>query len=187
MISKSITSILKNDMRNYDMFSLENYMKKENRRTYQNTLLLVVSLTNQLQYLINIENVTFYEYRAKNIFVFLKKEKEKEKEYPYFFHISNDFMKINEKQKIKFTKPFDREECFISPEITNMNQLPTEIHYKTIYYSLGCVAIFFLSGQTLMKEEEATTLLKSIAFTKLYWLLLRTLEVQPERRTIIYV
>jgi hypothetical protein len=171
MINKSITSILKNDIRSYDMFSLVDYMKKENKRTYQNTLLLVVSLTNQLQYLINIENVTFYEYRTNNIFVFLKKQKEKEKEkqkekekekeeYPYFFHISNDFMKINEKQKIKFSKPFDREDCFISPEIINMNQLPTEIHYKTIYYSLGCVAIFFLSGQTLMKEEEASTLLK---------------------------
>jgi hypothetical protein len=68
-----------------------------------------------------------------------------------------------------------------------MKQLPTEISYKTIYYSLGSLAVFFLSRKTFSKEEEVKELLKPIAYTKLYWLLLRTLEAQPERRSILYI
>jgi hypothetical protein len=158
--------------------SLDEYTK----RTYENTLSLIKSLTTQLQNLINNEGKVFYEYRTKDIFVIEKQED------VTFSCESKNFLEINpKKQKIKFTKPFNREDCFISPEIKNMKQLPTEISYKTIYYSLGSLAIFFLTNKTFVNEEEAIELLKPIAYTKLYWLILRTLDVHAERRSILYI
>jgi hypothetical protein len=142
----------------------------------------VSGLTTQLENLIKKEGKIFYEYRTKDVKVNVK-----EKEYVFSCDSQNLF-EINAKnQKIKFTKPFNRENCFISPEIKNMKQLPTEISYKTIYYSLGSLAIFFLTKKTFDNEEEAIELLKPIAFTKLYWLLLRTLDINAERRSILYV
>ena len=157
------------------MISLDDYMGP---RTYETTLSLVLGLTTQLQNLINNEGKILYEYRTKDIKV----------NEGVFSCDSKNFLKINAKnQKIKFTKPFNREDCFISPEIKNMKQLPTEISYKTIYYSLGSLAIFFLTKKTFDNEEEAIALLKPIAYTKLYWLILRTLDVHAERRSILYI
>lgn len=163
------------------VISLEDYMAKDDTNTYENTLSIVSSLTTQLEYLINVEQVTFYEYRTKNVLVVIFNEKVN------FIYVSNNLLEIKKEKHIKFTKPFNREECFISPEIQNMKHIPTEINYKTIYYSLGSLATFFLFKKLFSKKEEAEEVLRPIAYTKLYWLLLRTLEIIPERRSIIYV
>ena len=174
------------DFKAISMSSLEDYMAKDdNNINYESTLSLVSSLTSQLEYLINVEQVTFYEYRIKNILVILS-----ENEKVNFVNTSEDLLEIRKDKCIKFTKPFNREQCFISPEIQNMKHIPTEINYKTIYYSLGSLATFFLLKKIFSKQEkqeEVEEVLRPIAYTKLYWLLLRTLEIIPERRSILYV
>ena len=159
--------------------SLKKYISKRENITYDNTLKLIWDLTKQLHYLITIEYECFYEYIIENIIV-IDDDK--------FIYISNeDLLKLSKTNKIQFTKPFNRE-GFISPEILKINKIPSELNYKTIYYSLAVLAVYFLfdkniNNNDLSNEEN----LKPIVGTKLFGLLLRCLYEDPERRTIIYI
>lgn len=159
--------------------SLKKYISKRENITYDNTLKLIWDLTKQLHYLITIEHECFYEYIIENIIV-IDDDK--------FIYISNeDLLKLSKTNKIQFTKPFNRE-GFISPEILKINKIPSELNYKTIYYSLAVLAVYFLfdkniNNNDLSNEEN----LKPIVGTKLFGLLLRCLYEDPERRTIIYI
>jgi len=62
------------------------------------------------------------------------------------------------------------------------------LNYKTIYYSLAVLAVYFLfdkniNNNDLSNEEN----LKPIEGTKLFGLLIRCLYEDPEKRTIIYI
>lgn len=159
--------------------SLKKYISKRENITYDNTLKLIWDLTKQLHYLITIEHECFYEYIIENIIV-IDDDK--------FIYISNeDLLKLSKTNKIQFTKPFNRE-GFISPEVFKINKIPSELNYKTIYYSLAVLAVYFLfdkniNNNDLSNEEN----LKPIVGTKLFGLLLRCLYEDPERRTIIYI
>jgi hypothetical protein len=159
--------------------SLKKYLSKRENITYDNTLKLIWSLTKQLHYLITIEHECFYEFIIENIIV-VDDDK--------FIYISNeDLLKLSKSNKIQFTKPFNRE-GFISPEVFKINKIPSELNYKTIYYSLAVLAVYFLfdkniNNNDLSNEEN----LKPIEGTKLYGLLIRCLYEDPERRTIIYI
>jgi hypothetical protein len=159
--------------------SLKKYLSKRENITYDNTLKLIWSLTKQLHYLITMEHECFYEFIIENIIV-IDDDK--------FIYISNeDLLKLSKSNKIQFTKPFIRE-GFISPEVFKINKIPSELNYKTIYYSLAVLAVYFLfdkniNNNDLSNEEN----LKPIEGTKLYGLLIRCLYEDPERRTIIYI
>ena len=159
--------------------SLKKFLSKRENITYENTLKLIWSLTKQLHYLITIEHECFYEYIIENIIV-IDDDK--------FIYISNeDLLKLSKSNKIQFTKPFNRE-GFISPEVFKINNIPSELNYKTIYYSLAVLAVYFLfdkniNNNDLSNEEN----LKPIEGTKLFGLLIRCLYEDPERRTIIYI
>lgn len=192
------------------IFSLIDYCQNhQNNNKYNSTKRLITTLTRQLEYLIEECHVTFYEYRKENVFVFIQNKKYMEQEADindyieedededeedennkqeilHFLYISNDFLPINEKHNILFSKPFNRENnnIFFSPEIRNIKQLPQEIHYKTIYYSLGTLSLFFYLDDNNKTIHEA---LQCIQFTKLYWLIKRSLHILPERRSILYL
>jgi hypothetical protein len=159
--------------------SLKKYLSKRENITYDNTLKLIWDLSKQLHYLITIEHECFYEYIIENIIV-IDNDK--------FIYISNeDLLKLSKTNKIQFTKPFNRE-GFISPEVFKINKIPSELNYKTIYYSLAVLAVYFLfdkniNNNDLSNEEN----LKPIEGTKLFGLLIRCLYEDPERRTIIYI
>ena len=159
--------------------SLKKYLSKRENITYDNTLKLIWSLTKQLHYLITIEHECFYEYIIENVIV-IDDDK--------FIYISNeDLIKLSKSNKIQFTKPFNRK-GFISPEVFKINKIPSELNYKTIYYSLAVLAVYFLfdkniNNNDLSNEEN----LKPIEGTKLFGLLIRCLYEDPERRTIIYI
>lgn len=159
--------------------SLKKYISKRENITYDNALKLIWSLTKQLHYLITIEHECFYEFIIENIIV-IDDDK--------FIYISNEeLLKLSKSNKIQFTKPFNRE-GFISPEVLKINKIPSELNYKTIYYSLAVLAVYFLfdkniNNNDLTNEEN----LKPIEGTKLFGLLIRCLYEDPERRTIIYI
>jgi hypothetical protein len=159
--------------------SFKKFLSKRENITYINTLKLIWDLTKQLHYLITIEHECFYEFIIENIIV-IDDDK--------FIYISNeDLLKLSKSNKIQFTKPFNRK-GFISPEVFKINNIPSELNYKTIYYSLAVLAVYFLfdkniNNNDLSNEEN----LKPIEGTKLFGLLIRCLYEDPERRTIIYI
>ena len=144
---------------------------------YQKTLELILSLGQQLEYLIETENVSFYEYNPEKVIVI---------DGTIFIYLSNHLTNMNKKRTMEFTFPFIRApHLFISPEMAKIQYIPCTVHHKTIYYSLGLLSIFFLLNQQIGEFHlDQIDFLKN---TKLYWLLLRCLDLDPLKRTIVYL
>lgn len=144
---------------------------------YQKTLQLILSLGQQLEYLIETENVSFYEYNPDNVIVI---------DGTIFIYLSNNLMRVFKKHTMEFTFPFIREpHLFISPELAKIQNIPSTVNHKTIYYSLGLLSTFFLLNERI--GEFHLDKLNFLKNTKLYWLLLRCLDLDPSKRTIVYL
>jgi len=157
--------------------SLKKFMNKKENINYENTLKLIVSLSKQLQYLITTECECFYEYNIENIIVI---------DNDNFIYLSNDdLLKLSETNKVIFNKPFSRN-GFISPELFKINSIPSELNYKTIYYSLGALIVYFLFDKNI-NNPNLNEILKSIEGTKLFGLLNRCLFEEADERSIIYL
>jgi hypothetical protein len=161
--------------------SLKKFMNKKENINYENTLKLIVSLTKQLQYLITTERECFYEYNIENIIV-IDNDK--------FVYLSNDdLLKLSDINKVNFNKPFSRE-GFVSPELLKIISIPSELNYKTIYYSLAALVVYFLFNININNKDELkydlNEILKPIEGTKLFGLINRCLFEEASERSIIY-
>ena len=144
---------------------------------YQKTLQLILSLGQQLEYLIETENVSFYEYNPENVIVI---------DGTIFIYLSNNLMRVFKKHTMEFRFPFIRApHLLISPELAKIQNIPSTVNLKTIYYSLGLLSLSFLLNERIGEFHlEQIDFLKN---TKLYWLLLRCLDLDPSKRTIVYL
>jgi len=173
---------------NYDSFSFrassvksfKRFLNKKENITYENSLKLILSLSTQFQYLITKEKFCFHKFIIENIIV-IDDEK--------FVYLSNDdLFELSKTNKIRFTQPFNHE-GFISPEILKIKSIPAELNYKTIYYSLGALVVYFLFEKNINNDENKNILneiLKPIEGTKLFGLLNRCLFEEANQRAIIY-
>ena len=166
--------------------SFKKFVSNRQNINYENTLKIIISLCKQFQYLITIEYKCFYEYIIENIIV-IDDDK--------FIYLSNeDLIKLSESNKIKFIKPFNRE-GLISPELLKINYIPAELNYKTIYYSLGALIVYFLFEKNINNKDDfkdnfkdnLNNILKPIEGTKLFGLLNRCLCEEANSRSIIYL
>ena len=162
--------------------SFKKFISNRENINYENSLKIIVSLVKQFQYLITIEYECFYEYIIENIIV-IDDDK--------FIYLSNeDLLKLSESNKINFIKPFNRE-GFISPELLKINSIPSELNYKTIYYSLGALVVYFLFNKNINNKDglkyDLNEILKPIEGTKLFGLLNRCLCEEANSRSIIYL
>ena len=166
--------------------SFKKFISKKENITYENALKIIFSLTKQFQYLITKEYLCFYEYIIENIIV-IDNEK--------FIYISNeDLLELSESNKIQFFKPFNRE-GFISPELLKINSIPSELNYKTVYYSLGAWVVYFLFDKNINNDDinnndinhNLNKILKPIEGTRLFGLLNKCLFEEANIRSIIYI
>ena len=153
---------------------------------------LMYFLTKQIDFLITIEKKCFYKLHPNNIFII--------DDYK-FIYLSNEYLiDINENNRMQIQYPFEKHEWFDSPEILELDTLPTEIHYKTVYYSLASIAIYLLldndndndnENENNKKKEEKkkkiNKLFELIEGTKLFGFLKRCLRIVPEKRSILFI
>ena len=162
--------------------SLKKFISNRENINYENSLKIIVSLCKQFQYLITIKYECFYKYTIENIIV-IDDDK--------FIYLSNeDLLKLSESNKIQITKPFNSE-GLISPELLKINSIPSELNYKTVYYSLGALVVYFLFDKNINNKDgfnyDTNEILKPIEGTKLFGLLNRCLLIEADSRTIIYI
>ena len=161
--------------------SLKKFLYKRENISYENAPKIILCLTKQFQYLILKEYLSFYQFIIENIIV-LDNET--------FIYLSNEgLMPVINSNNIQFVKPFNRE-GFISPEVLKINSIPTELNYKTIYYSLAALIIYFLFDKNinnLNNIDDLKCVLKPIEGTKLFGLLNRCLFEESNSRNIIYL
>jgi len=158
---------------------------------------LIKSLTSQLSYLLTKESRTILGYNPENIIVINDK---------IFVHLGSEVIsnKLEDNMAL-ISYPFTPDDFFVSPELLIIKELPSYCHYKTAYFSLGCLALYtllsdnefytnyLLEQKQIQKQEQIPinleNLFKShpIKHTKLYWLLSRCLTKDPKTRSILFI
>lgn len=181
-------SITKFDDFLMDQYQTNTQQQFENKK-YDIGLQIIKHLMKQLKSLFDYKH-TFYAFSLDHLFVIDNQT---------FIYLNLEhLLPLDPKNTIKsnstFTLkiPFQREinGLFLSPEIQEMNELPFSLHYKTIYYSLGAVIIYFLFDKQMNEIQENNhklkEILKPIKETKLYWFLLRVMKPNPKERWLYF-
>lgn len=152
---------------------------------------MIASLGAQLNYLISSERKTIIGYAPENIIVidgtpaFLDSELIADLE-----PAGSEYATIS--------CPFSVKDFFCSPELLRIKELPSKVHYKTAYFSLGCLILdalltsdydFYNEYLREMGGDKIQEYLDQLHFkgTKLYWLLSRCIIKDPERRSILFI
>jgi hypothetical protein len=152
-----------------------NFINKYTKKSinYDTLLIMTYHLSIQLKYLID-NNYTFIGYSPKNVIAIDNK----------FIYLPNseEILSI-ENEKITITFPFTQQDFFLSPEMFLIKKIPSKIHYKTSYYSLACLLIYYLRPG----EKEIMFDKLAIKGTKMYFLLERCLNSNIESRSILYI
>jgi hypothetical protein len=147
------------------------------------------SLATQLNYLITAESRTIIGYAPENIIVINGKKSA---------FIGSEWVAEIEGTMFQLSYPFSPTDFFVSPELLQVKELPSHVHYKTAYFSLACLITHVLLGpeheyyNEYLKNKDPQTILSylknnCINGTKLYWLLSRCLVEDPKRRSILYI
>jgi hypothetical protein len=156
---------------------LNKYQKERNiaKLNYDETENLLLSLQKQLEYLEKCGH-TFFNFTLESIVVITKNEKK------VFLFMDTDYLLNIEKKAIIFTIPLRLKEIFLDPEIKKITSLPAKAHYKSIYYSLGCLALYCLFSGSDQADHERK--LEQIKYTKVYWEVLRCLDKEHDKRSV---
>jgi hypothetical protein len=98
-------------------------------------------LSRQLHYLESNEFVTFIGYNPEYVIVINEQ---------IFIYLGCDLLsKINEDETIMVSSPFKNTDFFVSPELLNVREIPSYIHFKSVYFSFAMLLL-----QCLISLEE---------------------------------
>lgn len=151
---------------------LNSYLDEQGGHLNHNVMLkMIYCLSTQLDFLINQCKKSFLFYDVTNIIVIDDNK---------FVYVSNDMVQLNNDQ-ILITKPFTKLNKLLSPEVSNINTIPSKIHYTSIYYSLGLLIMFCLTGVRTCDIEL------SISGSKLHGFIRRCLDADPTKRCMLFV
>jgi len=164
----------------FKQYKEEQLKKKHHRMKFEKVLLLVKNLVTQMEYLIKETNHIFIGYHSRNIIVIDDNK---------FIYLSNEHLHKIESNTITITCPFSTKDFFFSPELKELKEIPTKINYKTSYYSLACLIINIFQLEQDQEDQEDQKVLDSLPIqnTKLYWLLHRCLNEDPNKRSILFI
>ena len=149
---------------------------------------ILQTLANQLNYLLKYESKTIIGYQANQIILI-------NGETPAFLGsqlIADLDSEGNESNLATICCLFNTTEFFAAPELLKINRLPAKVHYKSSYYSLASLIIYLLiynqdNPHTFDNNPLSYLDKHPIKNTKLYWLLSRCLEEDPNKRSIIFI
>jgi len=181
----------------FNAVSVEPFQTKH-FRTVSQTARLVFSLTTQLQYMVRECSHTFLGYNTENLLVIDGQKV-----------IFLDTSLVNEIDEdgcsVALVSTFEESDFFFSPELKRVKEFPFYIHYKTVYFSLGCLLLKCILNEETYKKFDKEYLESDKEYlkydnivkrymdccplkdTKLYWLTLRCLAMEPEKRSVLFV
>jgi hypothetical protein len=145
-------------------------LSKHNEYSYETCLKFMYCLSKQLEFLIETERKCFYKLIPSNIFLIDDSK---------FIYLSNEYLSDIEDNMLFISTPFQKEDLLDSPELLELHTIPAKIHYKTIYYTLANLVIFFLERKDTDKNV--------LEGTKLLAMLKRCFHMVPEKRSILFV
>jgi hypothetical protein len=154
----------------------------------QDVAKMIRTLTVQLNYLLDCEYKTIIGYNPADIIV-INDEK--------FAFLGSELVLNIDYDMAIISYPFSTNDFYFSPEILKISEIPSKIHYKTAYFSLGILLIYMLLGddefyKDYLKHKHSEKILESlnshpVKNTRIYWLLSRCLVEEPKNRSIILI
>jgi hypothetical protein len=177
--------------------TLEEYQKDKMKSEGKKNILIsdlakiVRSLSIQLNYLIEKESCTIIGYNPSDIIV-INDEK-------FAFIGSELIAKIDSEGEgmATISCPFSAKDFFVSPELLSIKEIPSKVHFKTAYFSLGLLLIYMLLADDefyidYLKHKHSGKIINSlnnhpIKDTRIFWLLSRCLVEDPKSRSIILI
>jgi hypothetical protein len=161
---------------------------------YEVIIKMIHQLSSQLKYLIEVHCKTFIGYNLENVIVI---------DDTNFIYLPNDDLYNIESEEITITSPFSQNDFFMSPEISIIKEIPSTVHYKSAYYSLGCLIIHCLTSTNEETNEDSNedenenketneNMIKildtlPIKETKLYFFIKRSLLKEPKNRSLLFI
>lgn len=179
--SYSLPDAITNSNMSNITFEADNIMliKDHPKFTYISILKLIKSLSKQLVVLTNY-NYSFSQYDLENIIVVDNNE--------YLYISKEHFVPINTTtNNITISLPFKKTNLS-SPELRQLETLPSETTVKTIYYSLASLILYLLFNVADVSSNHINVMdiLIPIKETKLYWFILRGIEQNPKERYLLF-
>jgi hypothetical protein len=171
---------------------LSHYKKKSKKPSIQMTGNMAATLVNQLSFMYKQYSTTIIGFNTENIMII---------DDTIFLSLDISLLReIDEENNVTIFYPFSSSDFFFSPELKRANTLPLTLHYKTAYFSLGCLLLYVLLSYDDAFYQEylefdadfggifAKYLANHpIKDTKLYWLIDRCLVEEPEKRVILFI
>lgn len=159
---------------------------------YWNLVSLFICMMDQLNFLYN-ENIGVLFFDLDNVIAIQADSKDK---FFKFIYVNTDHLfEINE-NKLNITRSFDKKKksIFLSPELITLNYLPFEVHFKTSYFSLAMLITYCINGERVnffkpisWKVDDYKKILEPVDNTKLFWALLRCLQIEPQDRFLLWI
>jgi hypothetical protein len=174
------------------VFTATSVSQLKKRHSYNEALQILFHLSKQLHHLIENTNHCFLGYSPSQIIIVDETK---------CFYLSTEHLQpINPNNHIPITFPFSQDDFFLSPELKKIKEIPSQVHFKTSYYSLACLILYSLTDSYHLEEQEEREQIQQeereqiqqldnlpIKETKLYWLLKRCLHQNPLLRSITYL
>jgi len=183
----TLVSFNASTIKSLNQYQEELWIKNNTKEIPYSTLLKITfQLSIQLKYIIENFKETFLGYNKENVIVIDDNN---------FLYLPSNFQlhHINSDNNILITSPFNSKDFYLSPEMFTIKEIPSYTHYKSVYYSLGCLLIDCL--QEIQEIQEQNTVNNpinildklSIKETKLYYFIKRTLLEEAKNRCLLYI
>jgi len=165
--------------------TLSEYLKTRtnNKMSERECAKLIYNISSQIQYLEENEYV-LYGYNLNDILVINEQT----------FIVANPQYILpleSETKSILFCSPIIKP-VFSSFELLELTNLPSSIHYKSSYYSLGVLVAFCILNKNLIHnglttDKELEKNLNPIKYSKVYWFIKRCLNKKYEQRVLLFI
>lgn len=170
------------------VYNLLDFFKTKGRISYLQCMLMIGFLSKQIKQLeemnycllgFDLEDIIVID---DYIFVFVNNK----------YLLPFDKYEYNKDRVVSLLAPI-KKPYFSSPELIEIIKIPTQIHYKSSYYSLASLVIYFLLDEYMFKgnevktDEDIETILRPIHCTKMYWFLKRCLVSSPAKRVLLFI
>ena len=153
---------------------------QEGNKTNQDGIKMIHDLCKQLAYL-ERNSLAFYGFNLDDILVI--------NDDCFIIASIKHIIKIEPDKCIYFNTPFIKP-YFSSPELNQLTNLPSQIDYRSSYYSLGALILFSLTNIYIFAEGEnidIDKMLQPIYYTKMCWFLRRCFYKKSEQRILLFI
>tara|TARA_B100001142_G_scaffold318201_1_gene360073 strand:- start:4052 stop:4720 length:669 start_codon:yes stop_codon:yes gene_type:complete len=177
-INKKITYTIKA----HEVMTLKVYLQN-NYFSYSDGLLFFNMISQQL-FTLDKNNVGISHFDIEDIVVV--KDVNKNNLF-YFVNISKIIPKKN--NLLEISSPFNKKNQFLSPEMKNINTIPSKITKYSSCYSLGILTIygFLKDKQKTINENTFDDAVGFLGLNKLFYSLKRSIKNLPKDRKLLYI